>query len=371
MAMLMCDRLSSPQRDSVRRNRRNTIEDTTAVRDLVAVVQNLMRSPEIGGCPWTKSVSTSEMLSYLRSEVTETAKELEVVKHLRNTKHCPTNDATPLESELGDIMFDTLMLIGLCARDHPHSVRSLSHVCSAAASKVKGRTPYMKDWGDGIATAASAKEAMAHWQAAKRVEKASGRTPARTVLAKVLAPGTEMVFEQLQTKDASKQPCTKQKHIHDFFKPNRKTTTALAAAAALPVQPDNAQFKSSQPTGNTECTSTAIVQPLSSDIEAPTKEDATYSQAAGATDLRQVSTEESVFGYVRGAPHTCPQKFVIDGRPPTEEARERSRNLKKSIRDFFKLRRKSGSAVPAAMSAIPVPAAGEVGLPHNCTAHRS
>ena len=45
-------------------------------------------------------------------------------------------------------------------------------------------------------------EVMAYSEAAKRVEKAFGRTPARSVLAKVLAPGSEMVFEQRQNKDA-------------------------------------------------------------------------------------------------------------------------------------------------------------------------
>jgi hypothetical protein len=41
----------------------------------------------------------------------------------------------------------------------------------AAANKVKTRTPYMPQWGDGISSASSAEEAFDHWQRVKQEEK--------------------------------------------------------------------------------------------------------------------------------------------------------------------------------------------------------
>lgn len=72
-----------------------------------------------------------------------------------------------LEIELGDLAFDTLLLISLCRRDFP-SARAESPY-KMAADKVRRRVPYI--WGKNGEKADSAEEAEAHWQRVKAEEK--------------------------------------------------------------------------------------------------------------------------------------------------------------------------------------------------------
>lgn len=70
-------------------------------------------------CPWTKSISSKEMLKWLRSELDELEKELEVLDSIKSRKvNGGDGDESlisqrliqSLSSEMGDILFDALML---------------------------------------------------------------------------------------------------------------------------------------------------------------------------------------------------------------------------------------------------------------------
>lgn len=71
-------------------------------------------------------------------------------------------------SELGDILFDTLMLEMLLRKEMNFGV---NEAWEAAARKVERRTPYMKPWGDGSILAETMEEAEAIWKSVKRKEK--------------------------------------------------------------------------------------------------------------------------------------------------------------------------------------------------------
>ena len=91
----------------------------------------------------------------------------------RNTAWTPTRPPY----ELGDVLFDTLLLIQVSSRDHGVSLE----MCAASAvAKLRKRSPYIFDGGPEVATAA---DAQALWQASKRAEREAIATAAA-----VLAP---------------------------------------------------------------------------------------------------------------------------------------------------------------------------------------
>ena len=141
----------------------------TMSNELIDVVKELNRS-----CPWTLSVSPSQMLEYAKTEIQEIRDEIETLK-LERPKKSKTNenkDATPLESELGDLLFDALMLVSICEREYPSEVRGFERVWSQAARKIKSRTPYMKKWREDDSCVAKTKEdAERIWLKKKRQEK--------------------------------------------------------------------------------------------------------------------------------------------------------------------------------------------------------
>ncbi len=74
-----------------------------------------------GSCPWTISIASKTMLSWLRSELDELEKELDILEMLQEKREFDLvtqeekNDSLDvvlqsLTSEMGDILFDTLML---------------------------------------------------------------------------------------------------------------------------------------------------------------------------------------------------------------------------------------------------------------------
>ena len=72
-----------------------------------------------------------------------------------------------LQSELGDVLFDALMLNSICARDFGFDP---AESWQAATAKVERRTPYMKEWGEKGVSAETSEEAEELWRAAKKEE---------------------------------------------------------------------------------------------------------------------------------------------------------------------------------------------------------
>ena len=121
--------------------------------DLAALASHVDRLGVV--CPWTRQQKASDMMYYLRSEI------LEVEKELRQD----TVDGEALSKELGDVLFDALMLIEVAKRDHPKV--SLDACTASACAKLRRRCPYIFD-GPSVSTI---EEAEAGWQAAKRAER--------------------------------------------------------------------------------------------------------------------------------------------------------------------------------------------------------
>lgn len=101
-----------------------------------------------------------EMLLFLESEVHELREEMTMSDTLVQKE--------AIISELGDILFDTLMLEMLLRKEYGFGVHA---AWDAAATKVERRTPYMSEWGDGITFAETVEEAEAIWQNVKQKEK--------------------------------------------------------------------------------------------------------------------------------------------------------------------------------------------------------
>lgn len=71
-------------------------------------------------------------------------------------------------SEIGDILFDALMLEMILRKQYDFGV---NEAWDTVATKVERRTPYMREWGDGITSAETVEEAEAIWQNVKKKEK--------------------------------------------------------------------------------------------------------------------------------------------------------------------------------------------------------
>jgi len=148
-------------------------------------------------CPWTKQQSAADMLYHLRSEV------LEVETVLREQRAHPERAAKlahDLVGELGDVLFDALLLIRVCERDVPGV--SLEGVCEAANLKLRRRVPYMFSG----APAPSIEEAERGWQAAKKREReateaatSQGLAPVALALTRTPVP---LVFDEAGAQPA-------------------------------------------------------------------------------------------------------------------------------------------------------------------------
>ncbi|GMH90952.1 hypothetical protein TrVE_jg13141 [Triparma verrucosa] len=123
-------------------------------------------------CPWTATVKPEEMVNWLKSECEETLTEVKVMRSI-DPATLPASQLShhirSLQSELGDVLFDALMLNSICARDFGFDPAESWH---AATAKVERRTPYMKEWGEKGVTAETSEEAEELWRAAKKEEKA-------------------------------------------------------------------------------------------------------------------------------------------------------------------------------------------------------
>jgi NTP pyrophosphatase (non-canonical NTP hydrolase) len=127
------------------------MSSTNSLDTLATLVGRLGRE-----CPWTKSQNTADMLYWTRKECLE-------VEDVLRTKEV---DGDELTKELGDVLFDVLMMIEVSGRDRP--AITLESCAASACSKLKRRSPYLF-YGSVPATV---EEAEAAWQAGKQLEQA-------------------------------------------------------------------------------------------------------------------------------------------------------------------------------------------------------
>ena len=121
-------------------------------------------------CPWTKAQRTDDMIFWARKEL------IEVEEVLRTSRGAggmasgprPINNSE-LIKELGDVLFDTLMMIQVASAEFPDSGVSLEACAASACAKVKRRCPYIFD--KNSRGASSVADAEAAWQAAKQRER--------------------------------------------------------------------------------------------------------------------------------------------------------------------------------------------------------
>ena len=126
-------------------------------------------------CPWTRRQRTLDMIFYLRKEL------IEVEEEMRRD----SVDGPALAKELGDVLFDALMLIEVTRREHAEV--SLDACAASACSKLRRRCPYIFG-GPQVSTVEEAESA---WQAAKRAEReAAARAEPTLPVAAVPAAAT-------------------------------------------------------------------------------------------------------------------------------------------------------------------------------------
>jgi len=121
------------------------------------------------------------MLVYLESEVHELQEEIISMHSVRDGSDASSGRKHPSYSdrkkamiaELGDVLFDVLMLEMMMRREYEFGIDEAWQV---ASEKVERRTPYMQEWGNGISVAKNTEEAEEIWQSVKRQEKADRLT---------------------------------------------------------------------------------------------------------------------------------------------------------------------------------------------------
>ena len=113
-------------------------------------------------CPWTVVQTPRSVLAYLREECDELEAALD-----------STAPREEICSELGDILFNTLLAVEVCARDcssgSDDAIVSLERAASASVAKLRRRYPPLFD---GSLATISAEEAGRVWVAGKADEAA-------------------------------------------------------------------------------------------------------------------------------------------------------------------------------------------------------
>lgn len=112
------------------------------VDDLQHVVETLNLPIEDGGCPYTNSLSAQLLLVSISKDFARIDSTLSAV--------APPNEVRSgadqqLNDSLGDLLFDSLMLLHVCAREHGVEPGA---VWRDAIHRIKERTPYIAEWGD-------------------------------------------------------------------------------------------------------------------------------------------------------------------------------------------------------------------------------
>jgi len=167
------------------------MSSTNSLDTLATLVGRLGRE-----CPWTKSQNTADMLYWTRKECLE-------VEDVLRTKEV---DGDELTKELGDVLFDVLMMIEVSGRDRP--AITLESCAASACSKLKRRSPYLF-YGSVPATV---EEAEAAWQAGKQLEQAEAgaqpmppliQAPPSALVEPVPMPVPERQGQQQQLAEAA------------------------------------------------------------------------------------------------------------------------------------------------------------------------
>ena len=138
-----------------------------AAIELIHVVDSVMQK-----CPWTKTKTANQLVQYTKSELEEIQEAMDI-EMSKNSGACHPSD--DLESEVGDLLFDALLLARIVERDFTGC--SLERMLERACQKIQRRCPHVFD-GEPCA---SAEDAAAIWQREKSKEKkqseSSGVTP--------------------------------------------------------------------------------------------------------------------------------------------------------------------------------------------------
>ena len=112
---------------------------------LRSVVAKVSRPLEENGTHFCAGMRPTDLLGFIRSEIDEVKEELALIDSV--AKDSKVKNLRGLRGELGDVLFDTLLLIDKCSRefgdgDGAAGALSVDSVAHAAALKVEGRCPY-------------------------------------------------------------------------------------------------------------------------------------------------------------------------------------------------------------------------------------
>lgn len=120
-------------------------------------------------CPWTRATPSLKMLEFLTSECKELEEEIQTVRHAEPG----SNENLEITKELGDIIFDTMLLAIACKREF---AVDLERCLDLAAQKVERRTPYMV-WGTRFTRGVTLEQAEVMWQEEKALAKTVNTKP--------------------------------------------------------------------------------------------------------------------------------------------------------------------------------------------------
>ncbi|MBK8177949.1 MAG: MazG family protein [Planctomycetes bacterium] len=126
---------------------------TDALRRLLSIVDRLRASD---GCPWDLKQTLSSVAPHLVEESHEVLEAVETA---------PAGDHSHVVEEAGDLLMGVFLLARIAEDERRFD---LAHVAQAVSDKLIRRHPHV--FGEGLA--ANAEQALSHWEAVKRAERA-------------------------------------------------------------------------------------------------------------------------------------------------------------------------------------------------------
>ena len=169
-------------------------------------------------CPWTKAQGTQDMLFYTRKECLE-------VEECFRAKEL---DKTHLTKELGDVLFDVLMMIEVTHREHREV--TVQACAASACQKLRKRSPYLF----GGAAVKTLEEAEQAWQAGKLGEQSEAKAhPERSI-------------KQMSTVEAAQgeAACASPSDVEPasgYFANGKVSSCYRQGEGSLPLQPSSAR----------------------------------------------------------------------------------------------------------------------------------